>query len=75
MTLRQNGRLASKRGRSSYGSCWIAAPAGREAGERRPWSTLFADRRGQGLLWSNGTAWLSLLFPACPPTFDPISVS
>ena len=74
MTLHQNGRLASKRGRSPYGSCWIAVPSGPEAGQRRPWSTLFADRRGQGLLWSNGTAWLSLLFSACPPTFDPISV-
>jgi hypothetical protein len=75
MTLHQNGRLASKRGRSPYGSYWITAPAAPETGERRPGSTSFGDRRGQRLLWSNGTAWLSLLFPACPPTFDPISVS
>ena len=50
MTLHQTGRVASKRGRSPYGSCWIAVPSGPEACERRPWSTLFGDRRGQVFL-------------------------
>jgi hypothetical protein len=63
MTLHQTGRLASKRGRSPYGSCRIATP---EAGERRPGVHLIRGQTGAGLLWSDRMAWWSPLFPGRP---------
>src|SRR3984885_7003784 len=64
LTLYQNGRLAPKRGRSPYGSCWIAAP---QAGERRVGPSSFGDRRVQGLLWSDKTARRTPFLPGRPP--------